>query len=83
MSATSTDTRLLDNYIGGHWVAAGPTEALNVENPATGEVLARLPLSGVADVEAAVAAARAALPAWRDRSPIERARWLFRFRGVL
>jgi len=83
VSATSTDTRLLDNYIGGHWVAAGPTEALNVENPATGEVLARVPLSGVADVEAAVAAARAALPAWRDRSPIERARWLFRFRGVL
>ena len=42
-----------------------------------------MPLSGAADVDAAVAAARAAFPAWRSRSTIERARWLFGFRQVL
>ena len=57
--------------------------ALDVTNPATGEVLARVPLSGAADVDAAVAAARAAFPGWRRRSMIERARWLFGFRQVL
>ncbi len=84
MSTTATDTRLLGNYIGGAWVpAAAAASQLDVTNPATGEVLARVPLSGRADVDAAVAAARAALPDWRRRSPIERARWLFRFRGVM
>ena len=51
--------------------------------PSTGEVLARVPLSGRADVDAAVAAARAAYPDWRKRSVIERGRWLFGFRQVL
>ena len=84
MSTTATETRLLGNYIGGGWVpAADGASALDVTNPATGEVLARVPLSGADDVDAAVTAARAALPAWRKRSVIERARWLFRFRQVM
>ena len=52
-------------------------------NPATGEVLARVPLSTAADLDAAVAAARAALPAWREVSVIERARKLFALREGL
>ena len=81
---TTTETRLLGNYIGGRWVPAGAeSSALDVTNPATGEVLARVPLSGAADVGAAVSAAREAFPGWRSRSTIERARWLFRFRQVM
>ena len=83
VSSTATETRLLGNYIGGAWVPSASAEALDVTNPATGEVLARVPLSVRADVDAAVAAARAAFPAWRSRSTIERARWLFGFRQVL
>src|SRR5438876_4134556 len=83
MSATETETRLLGNYIDGRWVPSAAGEHLDVSNPATGELLARVPLSGAADVDAAVAAARAAFPAWRSRSTIERARWLFGFRQVL
>jgi malonate-semialdehyde dehydrogenase (acetylating) / methylmalonate-semialdehyde dehydrogenase len=57
-----TATRVLDNYIGGQWTpASAATDELDVTNPATGEVLARVPLSGSADLDAAVAAARAAL----------------------
>jgi len=83
MSTTQTETRLLGNYIGGRWVPSTGGAQLDVTNPATGERLARVPLSGAPDVDAAVAAARAAFPAWRSRSTIDRARWLFGFRQVL
>jgi malonate-semialdehyde dehydrogenase (acetylating) / methylmalonate-semialdehyde dehydrogenase len=79
-----TATRLLDNYVGGAWTpAAADAEALDVTNPATGEVLARVPLSTAADLDAAVAAARAALPEWRGVSVIARARKLFALREGL
>ena len=77
---STTTTRLLDNYVGGAWTPASAGEALDVIAPASGEVLARVPLSGRADLDAAVAAARAALPAWRGVSVIQRARHLFALR---
>ncbi len=80
---TSVTTRVLDNYVGGGWTAASSEELLDVTNPATGEVLARVPLSSQADLDAAVAAAREALPAWRGVSVIERARRLFALREGL
>ncbi len=83
MSATAASTRLLDNYIGGHWTPATAAEELDVTNPATGETLARVPLSAASDLDAAVAAARAALPEWRAVSTIERARRLFTLREQL
>ncbi|MDQ2897389.1 MAG: CoA-acylating methylmalonate-semialdehyde dehydrogenase [Actinomycetota bacterium] len=82
MSATAT--RLLENYIAGRWTPArAATEVLNVTNPATGAALARVPLSGAADLDDAVAAARAALPEWRTVSTIARARKLFELRERL
>src|ERR671933_2984218 len=82
MSATAT--RLLDNYVAGAWTpASDASDALDVTNPATGEVLARVPLSGAADLDAAVRAARAALPEWRAVAVIERARRLFALRERL
>jgi malonate-semialdehyde dehydrogenase (acetylating) / methylmalonate-semialdehyde dehydrogenase len=78
-----TNVRLLDNYVGGKWTPATASEQLPVTNPATGDVLARVPLSSAADLDAAVVAARAALPAWRAVSVIERARRLFALRQGL
>ena len=79
-----TATRLLDNYIDGEWTPAqAATGELDVLNPANGEVLARVPLSGSADLDAAVRAAREALPAWRGVSTIARARKLFELRERL
>src|SRR3954469_8415348 len=75
--------RVLDNYIGGRWTPASSHDELDVTNPATGEVLARVPLSSRSDLDAAVDAARAALPAWRSVSVIERARKLFMLRAEL
>src|SRR3954453_18274537 len=65
MASTDTATRVLDNYVGGRWTAFSSTELLDVTNPAIGDVLARVPLSTPSELDAAVAAAREALPAWR------------------
>jgi malonate-semialdehyde dehydrogenase (acetylating) / methylmalonate-semialdehyde dehydrogenase len=79
-----TATRLLDNYVAGAWTpASDDADALDVTNPATGEVLARVPLSTSSDLDAAVQAARAALPEWRAVSVIARARKLFELREGL
>ena len=82
-TALTTTPRLLENYIGGRWTPAASRERIDVENPATGEVLARVPLSGADELDAAVKAAREALPAWRAVSVIERARRLFALREAL
>jgi malonate-semialdehyde dehydrogenase (acetylating) / methylmalonate-semialdehyde dehydrogenase len=79
-----TATRLLDNYIDGEWTPAqAATGELDVVNPANGEVLARVPLSGASDLDVAVRAAREALPEWRAVSTIGRARKLFELRERL
>jgi malonate-semialdehyde dehydrogenase (acetylating) / methylmalonate-semialdehyde dehydrogenase len=83
MTTTETGVRLLDNYIGGSWKPSSSAEALPVTNPATGETLARVPLSAAADLDAAVSAARAALLDWRAVSVIERGRRLFSLREAL
>ena len=71
-----------------HWIAGRAHEGTGgrlseVTDPATGAVTARLAQAAPADVEAAVAAAKAAFPAWRDTSLARRARVLFRFRELL
>ena len=83
MQSQATATKVLDNYVGGRWTPAADGEQLDVTNPATGEVLVRVPLSSAAELDAAVDAARAALPAWRDVSVIQRARHLFALREGL
>src|ERR1700753_1002517 len=81
---STTPTRLLDNYIAGRWTPAqAATEVLDVTNPSTGETLARVPLSGRADLDEAVAAARAALSEWRAVSTIAPARKLVDLRARL
>jgi malonate-semialdehyde dehydrogenase (acetylating)/methylmalonate-semialdehyde dehydrogenase len=82
--SAQTTARILKNYIGGAWVAPqAPVGSRDVVNPATGATIATVPLSGAADVDAAVAAARAAFPGWRSTPSIERARMLFTLREKL
>ncbi len=84
MAATvQTDIGTLQNYVGGRWVSAEAVESQEVRNPATDEPLARVPLSGAADVDTAVAAAAAAFPSWRATPPQERARYFFKLRQLL
>ena len=81
--ATAAEARTLQNYIGGQWQEAQTSNALDDRDPATGELSARVPLSGTADVDAAVVAARAAQPAWRQVPPQERARAVLALRDAL
>jgi malonate-semialdehyde dehydrogenase (acetylating) / methylmalonate-semialdehyde dehydrogenase len=83
MTGTAAPTRVIQNYIGGNWTDAGAHDTLEVTNPANGEILARVPLSSQHDLDAAVNAARAALPGWREVSVPDRARLLFELREGL
>src|SRR5437868_6060709 len=73
--------RVFRQFIGGEW--AEPGETFHVFNPATRALLARVSEGTAHDVDAAVAAARTALPSWRALTPHARARWLYALaRGV-
>src|SRR3970282_2699139 len=71
------------NYIGGSWRQPAASETLNVLNPATGEVLARVGLSTAEEVDRAVQGARAAFPDWRRTPAVERVQYLFKLRDLL
>ncbi len=66
------------HFIAGRWTEVGPA-SFQTRNPATGELLATVAEAGVADVDRAVQAARAALPAWQAMTGHQRARYLYAF----
>ena len=74
----TTALRRLRNYIDGEFRDAADGRTTEVVNPATGEAYATAPLSAAADVDAAMAAAEAAFPAWRDLIPAERQKVLLK-----
>ena len=78
-----TTLERLPLWIGGKPVSAKTTRYGEVTNPATGEVIRHVPLGNAADVDAAVAAAAAALPFWRAYPPLRRARIMMRFRELM
>ncbi len=67
----------LGHYIGGQWLPPAEGQYFETINPATTAVLARVAQGGKADVDAAVAAARAAAPGWAALTPHARARYLY------
>ncbi len=71
-----------------HWINGAATAGVSgrtgpVFNPATGEQIANVNLANNADVDAAVAAAQAALPAWSSIPPLRRARVMFRYNELI
>jgi malonate-semialdehyde dehydrogenase (acetylating)/methylmalonate-semialdehyde dehydrogenase len=69
-------------FIGGEWIRP-KIAGTPVYNPSTGDVISECPIGGSAEVDAAVEAAAAAFPAWRDTPVIERARLFFRYRHLV
>ena len=67
----------------GQWRSGDACERLAITDPATGETLGAVPVSGRADVDRAVAAAVAAFPSWRRTPVVERARVMFRLKALL
>jgi len=76
-------TEKLHFWINGQRVQSPGSRMGEVFNPATGELIRQVPLADRTDVDAAVAAAKAAFPAWRDTTPLRRARILTRFRELM
>ena len=76
-------TQTIMNWISGAQVQATSGQQLPVYNPATGVVTGQVQLASHADVDAAVAAAKAAFPAWSNLSPLRRSRVLNRFLALL
>ncbi|MEU8651249.1 aldehyde dehydrogenase family protein [Streptomyces sp. NPDC048737] len=70
-------------YLDGAWRPAAGQDVIEVVNPADEQVIGRVPAAGPEDVDAAVRAARTALPAWAATAPAERAARLSALRDVL
>ncbi|MEO7084248.1 MAG: aldehyde dehydrogenase family protein, partial [Gemmatimonadaceae bacterium] len=77
--------KVYQHYINGQFVAPHGATVFDVVNPATQEVIARVPEGSAADIDAAVVAARAAFEsaAWRETTAQERGRILFRIADVV
>src|SRR3954467_13763681 len=73
----------LKNFVAGAWALPSARETLPVKNPATGEVIASVPLSSATDVDRAASAAADAFPEWRRTPPGDRIQVLFRLKALL
>ncbi len=74
---------ILQNYIGGSWQDRNGHKTISVENPSTGEVISRVPLSEAKDVDEAVKAAAHAFPLWSATPIKERVQVFFRYKNLL
>src|ERR1700722_11353856 len=83
MSVAAPPVIKLTNYINGRWTDSPAKEWRDVINPATGEVLASVPLADAAEVNQAVEAAAAAFPEWRRTPPEDRIQPLFKLKMLL
>ncbi|AIW84129.1 methylmalonate-semialdehyde dehydrogenase [Bacillus mycoides] len=77
------NVQTLKNYIGGQWIESTSKQVEDVPNPATGEIIARVPLSTKEDLDRAVATAKEAFKTWRKVAVPRRARILFRYQQLL
>jgi len=75
--------KIVKNYIAGKWRDAERTGLLDVENPGTGEVIAKVPLSTESEVDHAVEAAALAFPQWSHTPVARRVSYLYALRNVL
>jgi malonate-semialdehyde dehydrogenase (acetylating) / methylmalonate-semialdehyde dehydrogenase len=80
---SAADVGALSHFIDGQRAAGASKQFDDVFDPAQGKVSARVPLADAADVATAVAAAKAAFPAWSETPPIKRARLMFKFKQLV
>ncbi|MDD5298428.1 MAG: CoA-acylating methylmalonate-semialdehyde dehydrogenase [Rhodocyclaceae bacterium] len=81
--AAATPAALIQHWISDRLDSGAGERRAPVFNPATGQQAREVVLAATSDVDRAVAAARAAFPAWRDTTPQRRARILFRFKDLV
>jgi len=77
------DVPVLKNYINGEWIESNSTDIRDVRNPATGDVIAKVPMSTIGETEDAINAANRAFARWRRTIPITRARYFFEMKTLM
>ncbi|UOR11453.1 CoA-acylating methylmalonate-semialdehyde dehydrogenase [Halobacillus amylolyticus] len=80
---SQTKVKTLQNYVGGEWIDAKSDETEAVYNPATGEIIAHVPISSQEDVDHAVKIADEAFKDWKEVPVPKRARILFKYQQLL
>ncbi len=75
--------KILKNYVGGKWIEPENSGYLDVENPSTGEILAKVPLSTTAETNRAIDVAASAFPEWSNTPVARRVRYLFELNELL
>lgn len=83
MSTVAENTKTLANFINGQWVKSNTEKYEDVPNPATGELLAKVPISTKEDLNNAVQAAKEAYKTWKSTPVPQRARILFKYHQLL
>lgn len=83
MRMSTVTAEKLKNYINGEWVESNTTVYEEVYNPATKEVIGRVPISTKEDIEQATNAAKAAFEKWKNVAVPRRARILFNYQQLL
>ncbi|MBE3102716.1 MAG: aldehyde dehydrogenase family protein, partial [Bacilli bacterium] len=83
MNKLAVKKKTLSNFINGQWVKSTTDKYLEVPNPASGEILAEVPISTQEDLEKAVEAAKKAFVSWKKVAVPQRARILFKYQQLL
>ncbi|WP_273129349.1 CoA-acylating methylmalonate-semialdehyde dehydrogenase [Bacillus weihaiensis] len=82
MATVRTET-VIKNYINGEWIPSSSLEIVDVQNPATGEILASVPLSTMEDVSQSVHSAKEAFKTWKNVPVPKRARIFYKYHQLL
>ncbi|MBO1002147.1 CoA-acylating methylmalonate-semialdehyde dehydrogenase [Pseudogracilibacillus auburnensis] len=80
---TTQVAQKVKNFIGGEWVEAKTDKTEPVYNPATGEIIAHVPISTTEELDKAVKIAAEAFETWKDEPVPKRARILFKYQQLL
>ncbi|MDH5159311.1 CoA-acylating methylmalonate-semialdehyde dehydrogenase [Heyndrickxia oleronia] len=83
MTVLKKETTVLKNFINGEWIDANCNETLDVPNPATGEVIIKVPISSKEDVDKAVQSAKEVWKTWKNTPVPKRARILYKYHYLL
>ena len=78
-----SETKIINHWIDGGFQPSASDRFGNIYNPATGAVIAKLPMGGAADLETAVKSARHAFHSWSTTSITKRAQLMFKFKELL
>ncbi|WP_068817726.1 CoA-acylating methylmalonate-semialdehyde dehydrogenase [Phormidesmis priestleyi] len=78
-----TPNQTLSNYINGEWCDPNATEFLTISNPATADILGKVPLSPASEVDRAAQAAAKAFKTWRRVPATDRVQYLFKLKVLL